>query len=206
MNDVKLKDIYITIILITINILLFAVPLIIYGSVTTDLMVKIGAQYWPLIKAGEWWRLITCNFLHFSAGHLMSNMIMLFALGSIMEPCLGHARYTILYLLSGIGGSSLSYFVNVLRMENIVAAGASTSVYGLLGAMACVIFLGYGVRIGIYLSKKQFVLLALLNIAANILGERNIDFIGHIGGLISGILIFIVIGSFFIKKQGSETR
>jgi len=201
-KDVTIKDIYMTVILMGINVLMFLIPLIINGSITTELMIKLGAQYWPLIKEGEWWRLITCNFLHFSAQHLMCNLLVLFALGSIMEPCLGHVRFTVLYLLSGIGGSTLSYLVNMIRANSTVAAGASTAVYGLLGALACIIFFGYGDRVGIYVTKGKFVILVALNVLANVFGESNIDYYGHIGGFISGILVFIVMA--LIMKRRSE--
>ncbi len=192
MKDVKIRDIYITVILMAVNLLLFIVPLIICGCVPVDVIVRLGAQYWPFIKAGEWWRLIICNFLHFSAEHLMFNMIALFALGTNMEPCLGHLRYAILYMLSGIGGSTLSYVVNMLMSDDIVAAGASTSVYGLLGAMACIVFLGFGERVGIRFSKKRFFILAFINVAGSVWKMEFIDIAGHAGGFVTGVLVCLV--------------
>lgn len=200
MQNIKPKDIIVTLILIVINILLYVIPLIINHGMDSELMLRLGAQYWPLIIEGDWWRLFTCNFLHFTPQHLLSNMVALYAFGSILEPSFGHIRYTILYLLSGLGGSLLSFFINMKKMENVIAAGASTAIFGLMGAVTCIVFLGFGQKIGINISKKNFVVALFINLLAAVLGGGGIDIFGHLGGFITGGLVFIIMGTIELKR------
>jgi membrane associated rhomboid family serine protease len=86
---------------------------------------------------GEWWRLITSNFLHSEPGstgfgltHIVFNMLWVFSLGSFLEEKLGRVRYLALYLLAGVGGSVLE----VVLSPETGAIGASGAVFGLAAA------------------------------------------------------------------------
>jgi len=54
---------------------------------------------------GEWWRIITSGFLHSGFLHIALNMYILYWLGQMIEPALGHLRFTALYFASLIAGS-----------------------------------------------------------------------------------------------------
>ena len=51
------------------------------------------ALYGPAVAAGEWWRLFTSGFLHYGLLHLGFNMLVLFQLGSLLEPAVGRLRF-----------------------------------------------------------------------------------------------------------------
>src|ERR1043165_948334 len=51
----------------------------------------LGAKIPSLIAHGEWWRLVTANFLHGSPMHLFANMIGLLLLGMLIEGVYGRA-------------------------------------------------------------------------------------------------------------------
>jgi rhomboid protease GluP len=97
---------------------------------TGELLFNMGALYSPAVIAGEWWRLVTCLFLHVGIIHLGFNAMALLNISTLLEEEIGSARYFCVYLLSGIGGSIASAF---LRPYPVVSAGASGALFGLIG-------------------------------------------------------------------------
>ncbi len=83
------------------------------------------------LSQGEWWRLLTASFLHGGILHLLFNMYALYLFGPSLEAAFGHLRFAVLYLLSALGGSAVSYlFANPVQPS----LGASGAVFGILGA------------------------------------------------------------------------
>ena len=172
----------ITYILIGINILVF-----LYSMFSkTDLLLKYG-MYTPFIKAGEYYRLFTCMFLHVDLIHLGFNMYALYVLGPQIESFFGKTKFTIIYLLSGICGSLLSMALNT----EALSVGASGAIFGLLGAM---LYFGYHYRT--YLGnvlRSQIIPIIVLNLGLGFI-LNGVDNYGHIGGLIGGILASMIVG------------
>jgi len=81
------------------------------------------------VAAGQWWRLLTCVFVHIGLIHLIFNLSALFSISRFLEPEIGSARFLSTFLLTGIAGSALSFS---LRGE-VVMAGASGALFGLIG-------------------------------------------------------------------------
>jgi rhomboid protease GluP len=81
---------------------------------------------------GHWWRLLTCCFVHFGFMHLFMNMYSLFVVGPFVEQLWGRYRYLAIYLLAGVGGSSVAMWHRPI--SNL--AGASGALWGILGALA----------------------------------------------------------------------
>ena len=57
---------------------------------------------------GEWYRLVTSMFLHFGLLHIAFNMYALYLFGPLLEQLYGHIEYLIIYFLCGIGGSVMT--------------------------------------------------------------------------------------------------
>jgi membrane associated rhomboid family serine protease len=130
------------------------------------------------IAQGQYYRLLTSMFLHFGFVHLALNMYCLYLVGPTLERALGRLRFGALYLLSGLGGSALSY---ALGPQQEMAAGASGAVFGL--------FAGYYVlerRRGGDVSQISVTIGLNLVLSFTISG---IDWRGHVGGLIGGALV-----------------
>lgn len=100
------------------------------GSQSTQVLVLFGAQQNQLVAAGEFYRLFTSMFIHIGVIHLAFNTWALYVIGIGLERLYGPARYLVIYILSGLGGSLVSY---VLAPAN-VSAGASGAIFGLIGA------------------------------------------------------------------------
>lgn len=188
----KPKKIIFTYILIMACVLMFGICCIFDGidalrSITNYTALKMGANFAPLIRQGEVWRVITYMFLHASLLHLIVNMYSLYALGASVENFLGRWKFIIVYLVSGICGGLLSAATG----SNTISVGASGAIFGLAGAL---LYFGYHYRT--YLGeaiKKQIIPIILINLLIGYL-IAGIDNFGHIGGLIGGILCTMALG------------
>lgn len=90
-----------TITLIGINILVFIVLTMIGRTEDGYFMLQHGAMYEPyIIENQEYYRLFTSLFLHFGISHLLNNMVLLWALGSIFEKEAGKIRFLFCYFIS----------------------------------------------------------------------------------------------------------
>jgi len=133
-------------------------------------------QFPIAVAGGEWWRPLTAAFLHIGVFHLVLNMLAVLVFGSELERQLGRWRFLVLYLLSALGGAaSIQLFGDPLRP----VAGASTAIYGLLGALGVLMVV-----------RRQDLrgLLTLLAINVVISFLPGISLLGHLGGLVVGAL------------------
>ena len=134
------------------------------------------------VAAGEYWRLLTGGFLHAGLLHIGFNMYVLYWLGTMLEPSLGHARFLALYLASLLAGS----FGALLLSPTSFTVGASGAVFGLMGAA----FILERAR-GMDPMQSGLGLVILLNLGLTfVIG--NISIGGHIGGLLGGALAAVV--------------
>lgn len=82
------------------------------------------------LEQGEWYRLISCGFVHFGLFHVAMNMMLAYQLGQMFEPRIGSLRFGLLYVASLLGGS-----VGALVLSpDAVTGGASGAVFGLMAA------------------------------------------------------------------------
>ncbi|WP_438487077.1 rhomboid family intramembrane serine protease [Streptomyces sp. S186] len=130
------------------------------------------------VAHGEWYRLLTAVFVHQEIAHIGFNLLSLWWLGPPVEAALGRLRFTALYLLSGLGGSALTY---LLAAQNQPSLGASGAIFGLMGATAVLM------RRLRYDMKPVLILLGL-NLAFTFLWP-NIAWQAHVGGLIVGAAV-----------------
>lgn len=176
-------------ILIVVNILIFVVVQIRFDTIDAAFFCAHGGMYPPAVHEGEWWRLITCLFLHANTYHLMNNMIMLFAVGAFVEEALRPPKFLILYFGSGIGASLASFFYAGLD-SGMVSVGASGAIFGVLGALIAIVLLhkGHYDR----LSWKGMLLLLALSVYYGF-ASGGIDNAAHLGGLVTGFLLGLLL-------------
>lgn len=85
------------------------------------------------VRAGEWWRALSANFLHGGLPHIAMNLLGLFVLGELVERPLGTARTAVVLLASAAAGMAMGL---VAGYED--AVGASGMVCGLAGAVLAI--------------------------------------------------------------------
>ena len=181
------KKMIITPIIIAICVLVF-IAMYIWGrgSEDTITLLMFGANFRPLVQAGEVWRLATSMFLHIGIIHLLVNMYSLLIIGRQLESFLGKWKFLIVYLGSGILGSLLSVVIH-----SSISAGASGAIFGLLGSL---LYFGYHYRL--YLGtvlKTQVIPIIIINLLIGFM-VPGIDNFAHIGGLVGGYLITMAVG------------
>lgn len=146
-------------------------------------LLRMGANFTPLVEGGQYWRWFTAMFLHLGLMHFAFNAFSLVILGRIIEPLMGSAVFAVVYLSSGVAGNVLSFFIN----DNIISAGASGAIFGLFGVFIALL-LGKIVRADLRKVWAKNILVILgLNIVLGIL--LPIDNAAHFGGLICGTLL-----------------
>lgn len=173
---------------LTITILMYLLMTLNGGSQNPFTLVAFGAKVNELIVLGDWWRLITPIFLHIGLTHILFNGLVVYFLGAQLEMLIGHFRYFLLYMLSGIMGNAASFALN-----NSISAGASTSIFGLFAAT---IVLGklYPYQASIQRLSRNYLVLIILNVVLGLFNS-GIDNAGHIGGLVGGYLVMYAISS-----------
>lgn len=177
--------------LIVINVLVFFLLSLRGDTESGYFMLQYGAMYEPLVTEGhEYYRLITSLFLHFGIQHLLNNMVMMGALGYQLENEIGRIKFLLIYFISGIGGNLCSLYWNVSHGEQVISAGASGAIFGLMGALLYIVAVNRG-RLG-RLSGRGMLIMVALSLYFG-LTSSGVDNSAHIGGLIWGILITVLL-------------
>ena len=120
--------------IIALNVAVFIVMLLAGGDFVradSQLLIRFGSNFGPLTWRGEYWRLLSCAFIHFGIFHIALNMYALYQGGELTERLYGSSRYAVIYLLSALAGSVASGWWDPTRNS----AGASGAVFGVYGAL-----------------------------------------------------------------------
>lgn len=157
-----------------------------------------------IIDDGEYWRLVTPIFLHAGLIHLFCNVSVQMETGAFFEREWGSATWLIVYLVSALGSSILS----CVSMPDSVSVGSSGAVMGLFGAKLSEVFcracesrrtrqdeIAYEVRMdqlgGVLCS------LAIVGLFSFI---PYVDWAAHLGGLLAGQTVGLIIFSARIRS------
>ncbi len=147
-----------------------------------------GALYGPAVTGTnasvfytgthEYWRLVTCAFLHDGFLHIAINMLSLYFVGSALEPAIGSRNFVVVYMTSLLAGS----FGALLFQPGYPSIGASGAIFGVFGALIVVArYRG----IPFWQSGLGFVLVVNLVFSLSV---RGISIGAHVGGLVGGLI------------------
>jgi rhomboid protease GluP len=180
----------VTAIFIGINILVWvALELFAGGGGDLATLIDVGANLKSAVRAGQYYRLITSIFLHGHIVHLLLNMLVLAILGRLAEQMVGSIRFVTVFVLSGVAGSAASFFWG----EAQLSVGSSGAIFGVLGAMVGVLWVGRGQ----WPERWRKSLITLLIIMGGLsmlpgLQMEVIDNWAHIGGLVGGAAVGVL--------------
>ena len=206
-NPTKRKPL-ITITLIAANIFIFIYQVTLGQDATVDFLMNYGAIPGILVfdlKALpapplSWITLITSMFLHGGLLHLAGNMLYLWIFGNNIEDYLGHFRFIVFYVFSGI----VAALVHTAMFHDslVPMVGASGAISGVLGAYAVtfprarVVTLVWLIIIFKFIRIPAIIVLGLwffLQIHGgfgSLAGEEEgIAWFAHIGGFVVGIIL-----------------
>ncbi|MCW5654865.1 rhomboid family intramembrane serine protease [Hydrogenophaga sp.] len=164
-----------------------------------DRLYALGGNTASAVQGGQWWRLLSAAFLHSGAPHLFFNMVGLWVAGVLVERIFGRAAFLLVYLGSALAGSTASLYFSA---QTTVSVGASGAVFGLAGALVVAVarerealprlfnrrilggmslFIGYSLLMG--------------------LTRPGIDNAAHVGGLLAGALLALLLPTRFDLQQ-----
>jgi rhomboid protease GluP len=180
-----------TFVLIAINVLVYLIMAIQARAITfnSELLLNWGGNSGALTSGGQWWRLLTSTFEHANLLHIAMNMWCLYSLGWLAELLFGRSRFTLLYLLCGIGGSLGS----ICWRGNGLSVGASGAIFGIAGALIPAMLLHSNQQLRTLL-KGQLTSIALFvfyNLAFGA-ASKGTDNAAHIGGLLTGLVLGVI--------------
>jgi membrane associated rhomboid family serine protease len=192
----------VTLVLLFLNLLVFAygcmlavrsqIPLNDFIAGSSEPVLEISHLTGSLrpvdiVVRGEWWRLITCCFVHFGLLHLGVNMYSLYVIGPLLERMWGRWGFLVLYLLTGLVGSCSMVFFSDFRN----GAGASGAIWGIMASMATWVFLNrhHLPRQLVSAWSRQLFIVFLLNVFISNL--PGISASAHFGGGIAGLILAV---------------
>jgi membrane associated rhomboid family serine protease len=171
--------------LVAANVAFFSMQALVEGFTGAAVLIPANAL------SGAWWQFLTYMFLHANPSHLVFNMFVLLMFGTAIEAGLGWRKYLFLYMASGIGAAL--FYIGITGISSIPMLGASGAVFGVLAAYG---FMFPGNKIFIPLIPRPIpaiFAIVLLGLAEFLLGaaglEPGIANFGHLGGLITGVLL-----------------
>jgi membrane associated rhomboid family serine protease len=158
------------------------------GGVTTQAQCAIvgpsrGAHWIDGVATGAPWQLFTSMFTHVEVLHIGFNMLALWVLGPQLEMVLGRVRFLGLYLLSGLVGSAIVYWLSDPTTPTL---GASGAIFGLMGAL-----LVLALKVGSDVS--QLLVWIGINFVITFFASANISWQGHVGGFVGGVVLAAIL-------------
>lgn len=170
--------------LIIINLIVFLIMTASGGTESIENLVRFNAMVKPLVFEGEWWRIFCAQFIHIGFFHFLMNMYFLNSIGPVFERLYGSRNFLIIYLISGVMGNLFTY---AFGSTNSVSAGASTSLYGLLG-LAIGLMINYKNDEILRSFGASFISIVAINIVYSFMMPR-VGILGHLGGFIGGLIL-----------------
>jgi rhomboid protease GluP len=187
---------YVTYSIIGITAVIFLLQLATRALVRVDIPAALFIKSNELIRTGQVWRLLTPMLLHASILHIGFNMYALLVFGVGLERHFGHGRFLLLYVLAAFAGNVASFL-----FTDANSLGASTAVFGLLGAEAIFLVQNRKLFAGQFRNAiGNIIFIAAINLI--FIGSLpGIDNWGHIGGLLGGLMFSSFAGPIY-EVQG----
>src|SRR5882672_4740541 len=204
-----------TIMLLVANIFVFllmwqasGISFSLLSPLPAEVLIPIGAKLNYFIQnKHQWWRFVTPMFLHVNLLHLLVNMYSLWIVGPYVEKLYGSAKFVVFWVLTGAAGVVASYLTVrpsmavgpiarfIFKTADNPSAGASGALFGLVG----VLFV-FGIKFRHELPegfRRAFgtglLPMIMLNLFIGYVGRGFIDNAAHLGGMVSGALLALVV-------------
>ena len=160
----------------------------------------VGEIEIPATPVPVYFTLVTSMFMHGSLMHLLGNMLYLWIFGDNLEDALGHGRYLVFYLLTGVLAGLAHVFVTAFFGGSTIipSLGASGAISGVLGGYIVlqprrrvrVLFMYQVMQVPAILAIGIWFLFQLIS-GAGILGAAGggVAYGAHIGGFVAGVIL-----------------
>jgi len=197
--------------LIGLNVLVFLFQDLLSPEQLEQLINLYGlvpTRFWQGGGLDRWLPMFTSVFLHGGWWHLISNMLALYIFGDNVEDRLGHIRYLLFYLFSGLAAGAAHLIA--YSGSSLPTVGASGAIAGILGAylvlypyarVITLVPIFYFIRIveipaliylGFWFISQLFNGLFALT-AADVFQRGGVAWWAHIGGFVFGLAVIRLI-------------
>lgn len=175
----------------------------------------IPAEFWsgkdlsPTVQFPVWLTMFTAMFLHGGWVHLLGNMLYLWIFGNNVEAAMGHIKFLLFYLASGVGAALLQ--LSVSARSTVPMIGASGAIAGVMGAyfilfpwarvLALVpfFFFFHFVEVPAFFFLGFWFIIQFFSGIVDLASLGGVAWFAHIGGFLTGALLV-----FLFKRRGVE--
>lgn len=144
--------------------------------------------------------IITSMFMHGGFAHLGGNMLYLWVFGDNIENRIGHGKYLVFYLLTGVIASLSHVFATIFSGQNslVPSLGASGAISGVLGAYILLfpfkkidMFIVFTViRVPALIALGFWIFFQVVNGIGMLGGDKDgVAYAAHIGGFLAGFML-----------------
>lgn len=160
--------------------------------------------------------IVTSMFMHGSILHLAGNMLYLWIFGNNVEDAMGHIRYTIFYLISGVAAALTLGVMD--PASNVPMVGASGAISGVLAGyvllyprarVTVIVPLGiifYPMKISATWVVGFWFVLQIISAAFSNPDQPGVAWWAHVGGFIMGAILTPFFKSSHIPLFGDVRR
>ena len=167
--------------------------------------VVFGSARLPtgLAQVPPWATIFTSMFLHAGWLHIGGNMLFLWIFGNNLEDALGHVRYLLLYLLSGVAAALCQGLSD--PASTVPMLGASGAIAGVLGAylllypyanvhvLVLIVIIVRIVTVPAWIMLGLWFAVQLLSGLTSTGGPGGVAFWAHVGGFVTGVGLFVLL-------------
>lgn len=171
------------------------------GDFTVSMFYAFGGEIPSRIAQGDIWLLVTANFFHIDVIHYIFNLISLKRIGDLVENFYDGRLLFSVFMLSGIGGTLLTYIVALITRVEFYSLGASAGVFGLVGLLVGGSLKKY--RYGLELPFSVMDILPFVAIAFlfGFLPGLNVNNWAHLGGFVVGVISGLIFSNNYNKEH-----
>jgi membrane associated rhomboid family serine protease len=194
---------YVNLSLIALNVLVFLYELMLSDRELSNFVYRWGTVPDEISGGHDLQTLLTSMFLHAGWLHIAGNMLFLWVFGDNVEDTMGHVRYLIFYLLTGIGAGLMQVIID--SGSQVPLVGASGAISGVLGAYI-VLFPHGNIRTLILLGWIPLIFLVpawamigywivlqfingFLSLGVSTAEGGGVAYWAHIGGFVAGVAL-----------------
>ncbi|MCK6392873.1 rhomboid family intramembrane serine protease [Zoogloea sp.] len=191
----------VTLAIVVVNVLVFALLAVVSRSpmqFPSELLIRAGGNFAPLIQKGEPWRLLSALFLHGGLLHVGLNMLALYQAGQVVERLFGRAGFIVIYIGAGLIGNLASLWWK----QGGVSVGASGAIFGVYGALLAYLLLQRGSVPGEVFREMRSGTLGFIGYSLFAgFSLPGIDNAAHLGGLAGGALLGLALAEPIVSPR-----